>query len=289
MLLGAIEAGGTKFVCAVGNENGDIFERIIIPTTVPSETMNEVIKFFKLYNIEGLGVGCFGPIDLNTESKTYGYIKKTPKIAWQDYDMVGFLKKELGVPVAFDTDVNVAALGENIFGAAKDVDGCIYITVGTGIGVGAIVEGNILHGLTHPEMGHILIKSHPQDSFEGICPFHKNCLEGLASGPSMEKRWGISAKEISQEHKAWEIESYYLAQGIMTYILTLSPKKIILGGGVLKRDHILKLVREKVLKLLNGYIQSGEIVYHIDNYIVSPGLEDNSGICGALALAKKSL
>ena len=202
-------------------------------------------------------------------------------------EFVGRFKKELEIPVALDTDVNAAALAEITWGMAKGLGSCIYMTVGTGIGVGAIVNGDMLHGLTHPEMGHILVKPHKDDEFEGICPFHKNCLEGLASGPAIEKRWGMTGKDIPVEHKAWKLEAYYLAQAIMTYILTLSPEKVIIGGGVSKQSHLFPLIRKYVVEMLNGYIQTDEILNDIDNYIVYPKLGDNTGICGALALAKR--
>lgn len=288
MVLGAIEAGGTKFVCSVGNDKGEIFNKVIFPTTTPTETMDKVISFFKQHEIEGIGIGCFGPMDLNEDSETYGYITSTPKILWQNYDILGTLKREFSIPINIDTDVNAAALGEATWGAAKHLDNSIYITVGTGIGVGVITDGKIYHGLTHPEMGHVLVQRHQDDDFQGACVFHPSCLESLASGNAIDKRWGMSGKEIPLNHKAWEFEAYYLAQAIVTYILTLSPKKVIMGGGVLKQQHLFPMVRNQVIKMLNGYIQINDIINDIDNYIVYPKLGDHAGICGALALAKKS-
>ncbi|MBZ5749038.1 ROK family protein [Metabacillus rhizolycopersici] len=289
MLLGAIEAGGTKFVCGIGGENGEIYERVSFPTTKPEETMKQVVSFFNQKKIEAIGIGSFGPIDLTKTSDTYGYITSTPKPYWENFNLVGEVKKHFSVPIGFDTDVNGAALGESKWGAAKGLDSCLYITVGTGIGVGAVVEGKLLHGLLHPEMGHILIRKHPEDYFGGSCPYHLDCLEGTAAGPAIEKRWGNKGVELSNDKRVWELESYYLAQAIVNYILILSPKKVILGGGVMKQEQLFPLIRKEVIKLLNGYIQSKDILEGINSYIVPPGLGDNAGLAGALALAHNSL
>ncbi|MGL4337348.1 MAG: ROK family protein, partial [Turicibacter sp.] len=233
MLFGGIEAGGTKFVCGVGNENGQILERIQFDTTTPEETMPQIINYFKGKNIVSLGIGCFGPIDPDVNSPMYGYVTSTPKTAWKDYNFLGELKKHFDIPMGFDTDVNVACLGEATYGAAKGLDSCIYLTIGTGVGGGALVEGNLAHGLLHPEMGHIMLRRHPQDPYEGKCPFHKDCFEGLAAGPAIEARWGKKGHELSENSLVWEIEAYYIAQALVNYVLLLSPKKIILGGGVM--------------------------------------------------------
>ncbi len=193
MLIGAIEAGGTKFVLGIGNKNGEIIEQVSIPTESPEITMTKVVEFFKGKNIKAIGLGSFGPIDPNPTSKTYGYITSTPKIKWVNYNIVGELKKHFDIPIGFDTDVNGAALGELLWGRAKGLKSSLYITVGTGIGAGAVVEGNMVHGLLHPEMGHIMVKRHKDDRYKGICPYHKDCLEGLASGPAIEARWGQKA------------------------------------------------------------------------------------------------
>ncbi|QPA30786.1 ROK family protein [Anoxybacillus caldiproteolyticus] len=287
--LGAIEAGGTKFVCAVGDRNGNVRERVTFPTTTPEETMRHVIDFFRQYDLSALGIGSFGPVDLNRNSATYGYITSTPKQKWANFNFVGEMKRHLNVPIGFDTDVNAAALGEHLWGAAQGLDSCIYITVGTGIGVGAIVENQLLHGLTHPEMGHILIRRHPDDPFPGNCPFHGDCLEGMASGPAIEKRWGKKGAELADRTEVWELEAFYLAQSIANYILILSPEKIIIGGGVMKQEQLLPNIRRHVIDFLHGYVQHETILQHIDEYIVSPGLGDNAGICGALALAIQAL
>lgn len=286
MRLGAIEAGGTKFVCGIGTEQGEVIERISIPTTTPEETLEQVIGFFKTREVDALGVGSFGPVDLDHASPTYGYITSTPKRHWNSFNLVGELKKRFSVPIGFDTDVNAAALGESVWGAAKGLDSCLYMTVGTGIGVGAVSEGKLVHGMLHPEMGHILVRRHEEDSFRGSCPFHGDCLEGMAAGPAIEARWGKKGVELAGNSKVWKLEAYYLAQALVNYILILSPKKIIIGGGVMKQEQLFPLVREQTVKLLNGYIQHDNIVKTIDQYIVPPGLGDNAGLCGALALAK---
>ncbi|MBW8349457.1 ROK family protein [Bacillus sp. IITD106] len=288
-MLGAIEAGGTKFVCAVGNEDGTIIERMKIDTLTPEQTMPEVINFFKKFDVKALGIGSFGPVDINQNSPTYGNITSTPKPGWTNYPFLKTMKDALQIPIEFNTDVNVAALGEMMKGAAQGLDSCLYITVGTGVGAGAVVQGNLLQGLSHPEMGHVLVKRHPEDTFEGFCPYHKDCLEGMAAGPAIEKRWGQKGHELQDKQEVWEIEAYYLGQALMQYILTISPKKIIMGGGVMKQAQIFPLVRKKVQELLNGYVPLPQITEHIEDYIVPPLLGDDAGITGALMLAKRAL
>ena len=288
MLIGAIEAGGTKFVCGIANEHGEILEKVTFPTESPEITMNNVVNFFKNKNIQAIGIGSFGPIDPKKDSPTYGFITSTPKLLWENYNLVGELKKYFSVPIAFDTDVNAAALGEAKWGAAKNLNSCLYITIGTGIGGGALVEGNLVHGMLHPEMGHILVKRHPKDDYKGNCPYHGDCFEGMASGPAIENRWQTKAYELSDNHLAWEFEAYYIAQALVNFILSFSPEKIILGGGVMNQKHLFPLIRENVKTLLNGYVQTNEIVMDIDNYIVSPMLKDNAGLLGAVALVLKN-
>lgn len=282
MLFGGIEAGGTKFICAVGDETGKIIEKIQIPTTVPLETMDQVIHFFKKHPLKAIGIGSFGPIDVDQDSKTYGHITTTPKTAWKDFPLMQTVKEAFPVPIGFNTDVNVAALGESKYGAATGLDSCLYITVGTGIGAGAVVNGQLLQGLSHPEMGHILVRRHPEDEFNGNCPYHRDCLEGLAAGPAIEKRWGQKGDSLQAQQQVWELEGYYLAQALMQYILILSPKKIILGGGVMKQKPVFHSVYHHVKEMINGYVQLPELT----EYIVSPGLGDEAGIIGALELAK---
>lgn len=288
MRLGAIEAGGTKFVVCIGNEAGVVFEKAFFPTDTPEKTMKNIFAFFDEKRIEALGVGCFGPIDLNLGSETYGYITTTPKVKWKNFNIMGALKERYSVPISFDTDVNAAALGESCFGSAKGIDNVLYLTIGTGIGGGAIVEGKLVHGLMHPEMGHIPLRRRNDDPYRGNCPFHESCFEGLAAGPALEKRWGKKGNELARDHPAWELEAYYIAQALTIYILTIAPQKIILGGGVMHQEQLFPLIRKYVQELLCGYIEKAEIVTEaINNYIVSPILGDNVGICGCLALAKQ--
>ncbi len=284
-MLAAIEAGGTKFVCAVGDEKGNIVERIQIPTTVPEETIPRVVEFFRKYQVDAIGIGSFGPIDVNQDSPTYGYITSTPKTGWRNYPFVQALKEAFHVPIGFNTDVNAAALGEATFGAAKGLDSCLYITVGTGIGAGAIVQGQLLQGHSHPEMGHILVRRHPNDLYQGKCPYHHDCLEGLAAGPAIEARWGAKGAELVERTEVWDLEGYYLAQSIMQYILILSPKKIILGGGVSHQEQVYTSIYKYLPELINGYVS----LLDLTSYIVRPGLGDDAGIVGALMLAHQAL
>lgn len=289
MLIGGIEAGGTKMVCAVGDENGVIKDRTSFPTRQPEETFADMIAYYRNWDIQALGIGCFGPVDLNRQSRTYGYITKTPKPGWGNCDIVGAFKDALGVPVGFDTDVNGAVLGEVTWGAAKGLDSAIYITIGTGVGVGVYVNGGLLHGLVHPEGGHILLIRHPKDTYEGKCPFHKNCVEGLAAGPSIEARWGKKAAELADRDEVWDMEAYYIAQAITDYILSYSPQKIILWGGVMHQEKLFGMVRKEVLNLLNGYVAHETITEHIDQYIVPPALGEDPGIMGAIKLGLDAL
>ena len=282
---GSLEAGGTKMVCAIGDEQGNILERVSIPTLAPETTMPAILDFFKNKNISALGIGCFGPVDLDKKSPTYGYITTTPKLAWRNYDIVGVCKKELGIPVGFDTAVNGSALGEATWGCTKDLDNSIYITVGTGIGVGVIIDRKPYHGMLHPEGGHIFLARHPQDPMErGVCPYHELCLEGLASGPSIQARWGKPGVELADRKEVWELEAYYLAQAICSYIMILSPERIIVGGGVAHQEQMMPLIRKEVLRQMGGYI-AAKGMQDLDNYIVLPSLNDNQGILGALKLA----
>ena len=284
-LYGALEAGGTKMVCAIGDENGNILERISIPTRTPAETMGPMIDFFRGKGIRALGIGCFGPVDLNKKSPTYGYITSTPKLAWQNFPIVAEFEKALGVPVGFDTDVNAAALGEATWGCTKDVENSIYITVGTGVGVGVIINGKPYHGMMHPEGGHILLGRHPDDPMVGSgCPFHENCLEGLAAGPSLEKRWGVKGAALSGRKAVWQLEAYYIGQALADYILILSPERIVLGGGVTHQEGLLALIRQETAKQLAGYIRTAA-TQNLDSYIVGVSLNDNQGVMGAVKLA----
>lgn len=280
-MFGAIEAGGTKFVCAVSDENFTIKERVSIPTTTPEETMTEVFSFFDQYELTAIGIGSFGPIDVNKESDTYGYITSTPKTAWKFYDFLGSVKNRYFVPIGWTTDVNAAALGEIKLGAAKGLKSCVYLTVGTGIGGGAVINGELLEGYGHPEMGHIPVRLHPNETYKGTCPYHGDCLEGIAAGPAIEGRFGKKGHLLADQEEVWEMEAYYLAQALMNYTLILSPERIVLGGGVMKQKQLYPLVRQKFAELINDYVQ----VPDLEQYIVAPGLEDNAGILGSLLLA----
>lgn len=287
MRLGALEAGGTKMVLAVGDESGKIEKELTIPTTTPQETIPKMIEFFVEHKVEALGIGCFGPIDLNPASMTYGYITTTPKVVWRNCNLVGAFKSALQIPIGFDTDVNAAALGEATWGSTKGLSDSIYITIGTGIGVGVMQNNSLLHGMLHPEAGHILLMKSEEDSFLGKCPYHKTCFEGLASGPAIEKRWGNPAQALTNRKEVWELEAYYIAQALMNYILVLSPKRIVLGGGVMKQEQLFPLIRRRVTELLNGYIVTREIE-DMEHYIVPAALQGRQGILGGLALATQA-
>ncbi len=286
MLFGALEAGGTKMVCAVGDETGTILERISIPTKTPEETIPAILEFFREKSIMALGIGAFGPVDVKEGSETYGYILDTPKLSWKGFDLVGSIQKELNIPIGLDTDVNCACLGEVTFGCAKGLDTVIYITIGTGVGVGISINNKLHHGMLHPEAGHILLSRHSEDDYKGKCPYHENCLEGLASGPALEERWGKPAYELTEEAKVWELEAYYIAQALVNFILTIMPEKIILGGGVMHQQQMMQLIRSNVTKLLGGYIKTKEM-RDMDDYIVPFSLNDNQAILGCFELAKR--
>ncbi|GLX66231.1 ROK family protein [Paenibacillus glycanilyticus] len=288
MRIGAIEAGGTKFVCGVGNEQGVIEHSISFPTEQQEATLGKVIDYFRENQVEAIGIGSFGPIGLHPGSPLYGFVTTTPKPGWANCDFLGILKQEFHVPYGWDTDVNAAAYGESVWGAAKGLRSCLYYTIGTGIGIGVYAEGQLVHGLVHPEGGHVPVKRHPEDSFGGLCPYHGDCLEGMAAGPALEARWGKKGYELSSDHEAWEMEAYYIAQSITGAILMLSPEKIILGGGVMKQTQLFPLVREAVRRNLNGYVSAVEITDHIEHYIVPPRLGEQAGLCGALALGLRA-
>jgi len=288
-LYGGIEAGGTKFVCAVGSEPGSIVVKTQFPTTTPPETLGKAIDFFREARVplKAIGVASFGPLDLDKISLTYGSITTTPKPGWANTNLIKPLRDAFGVPITIDTDVNGAALGERRWGKAQGLDTFIYLTVGTGIGGGGMANGRLMHGLTHPEMGHILIPHDlSQDPFPGSCPFHGDCFEGLASGAAVAERWGVAPESLPANHEAWRLETVYLARGIMNLILTLSPQRVILGGGIMKVPGLLDGVRKTVKALLNNYVNAPAISDKIDEYIVTPGLGDLAGVLGAIALAE---
>ena len=290
MRLGALEAGGTKMVCAIGDELGNVIERASFPTRMPEETMPDIINYFKDKQIEALGISSFGPLNLDENDPCFGDITTTPKPGWKNYPLRRELMKALGVPVGIDTDVNGAALSEARLGAGKGLDSLVYYTIGNGVGGGAVVEGKLLHGLVHPEMGHMLLRPVENDPTpHGFCPYHDGCLEGMANGPAIEKRWGKSAKELPEDHIAWDVEAEYLAQMCVNTIVMLSPKKIVLGGGVMHQLHLFPKIRKRTLELLNGYVAHSAVLEDIDNYIVPPALGDNAGAAGSLLLALEAL
>jgi fructokinase len=276
--LGGIEAGGSKFVCAVGSgpEDAEIVE---FPTTTPQQTIARVAEFFRAREpVESIGIGSFGPIDPNPESPTYGYITSTPKRGWRNFNFAGAVTDALAVPVAFDTDVNAAALAESHWGAARGLRNFLYVTVGTGVGGGALIDGRLLHGRLHPEMGHILVPhDRARDPFAGNCPYHGDCLEGLAAGPAIEARWGLAGHRLPDGHAAWDLEADYLAHAVVNWTSILSPERIVLGGGVMQRQELFPKLRFRVPALLNGYLALPEIV--------PPMLGARAGVLGAIALA----
>jgi fructokinase len=277
-LYGGIEAGGTKFVCATGSGPNHL-DRITFPTTTPEETIGRAIEFFRTRPaVNSIGIASFGPLDLDPRSPLYGYITSTPKAGWRNTDIAGAVGRALGVPVHIDTDVNAAALAEARWGAAQGVDDVVYLTIGTGIGGGALAGGKLVHGLVHPEMGHMRVPHDiVADPYRGICPFHGDCLEGLASGPAIEQRWGSRAEKLPADHPAWRLEARYLAAGVVNLICTLSPCRVIMGGGVMEQSHLLPMIRDEVCVMLNGYVVLAEIVW--------PLLGKDTGVLGAIALA----
>lgn len=285
MKLGAIEAGGTKFVCAVSDENITIEDRTQFPTTTPEETMAQVFTYFEQHPVDAIGIGSFGPVSLNEETDNYGFITNTPKLAWKNYDFLGAMKAHFDIPFYFTTDVNVAAYGEYKAGAGRGKQNILYWTVGTGVGASYLQNGGFLQGYSHPEMGHILLRHDPRDhGFEGVCPYHGDCFEGLAAGPSIEKRFGKKGNEIDPSDEFWEIEANYIAQACVNATLILRPDIIIFGGGVMKQSQLFPQIQKEFVKQLADYVDFPEI----SNYIVHVELGDDAGITGALMLAKKA-
>lgn len=290
-----IEAGGTKFVCTVALGPGEVIAQERFPTTIPVETIGRTILFFQPYidrkELISAGIATFGPVDLDKNSNTYGYITSTPKPGWAQTNLLGAIRDALKLPCGFDTDVNAAAFGEYYWVAEnRELDPLLYITVGTGIGVGGIVNGKTLHGLIHPEAGHMFIPhDRTADPFPGICPFHEDCVEGLASGPSMAKRWGQPAETLPDDHPGWDLEAKYIGFLISNLLLNFSPKRIVLGGGVPQHAGFIPKVRKLVQQQLNGYIQSSKVTDTIADLIVSPSLGNQAGVMGAIALAKTAI
>ena len=289
--FGGIEGGGTKFVCGIGTGPDDL-ELASFSTTSPQATVEKVAEFFRAHSqgpLAAVGIGSFGPVDIHPDSPTFGYVTSTPKQDWRHFDSAGAIGKELGVPVGFDTDVNAAARGEAQWGAGRGVRNFVYLTVGTGIGGGAITHGNLIHGLVHPEMGHIRIPHNfTKDPYPGGCPYHQDCLEGLASGPAMQARWGVPPCDLPKDHPGWALEAHYLGLGLATWVCTLSPQKFILGGGIMQQAHLFPMVQQELARSLNNYIQAAELLEKIDQYVVPPQLGNRSGVLGALVLAERA-
>jgi fructokinase len=290
-LVGGLEAGGTKFVCAVGTGPDDVRAEVRIPTTTPEETIGRVVTFFaeqaSRASLASFGVASFGPVDLDPRSATYGSITTTPKPGWRHVELVAPLRRALGIPVTFDTDVNAAALAEHRWGAAQGVSSVVYVTVGSGIGGGIVLDGRPVHGLVHPEMGHQrLPHDRARDPFPGVCPHHGDCWEGLASAPALAARWGQPAETLPDAHPAWDLEADYLALGLANVVLVLSPQRIVLGGGVMTRASLWPMVRAKLVAVLGGYVSSRALGDGIESYVVPPALGERAGVLGALLLAQ---
>ena len=280
-------------ICAIGNENGQILDQTSIPTSTPDETMPAVIEYFKAKiapdlpeedRIVALGIACFGPVDVRPKSKTYGYILNTPKIPWRNYPIVETMQDALNIPVGFDTDVNGSLLGEATWGCAQGLTDAVYFTIGTGIGMGAMSGGNLIHGMLHPEAGHLIMSRVEGDNYKGHCPNHAACFEGMASGPAIQDRWGKPAKDLKDMPEVWELEAKYIAQALMDITMTLSPQKIILGGGVMSQTQLFPLVRKYVAEYINDYITTKEL-RNMNAYITPAALNGNQGIMGAIKLA----
>jgi fructokinase len=287
-VYGGIEAGGSKWECAVGTGPDDLRATETIRTTTAEETIGRTVAFFEREGpVDAIGIGSFGPIDRRLSSPTWGHITTTPKPGWTNTDVGPEIRRRLSVPIAFDTDVNAAAVSEHRWGAARGVETFCYITVGTGIGGGAMVDGKLLHGLVHPEFGHMRVPhDHGADPFPGICPYHGDCLEGLASGLAIEARWGRSGVELAVDDAVWELQAGYLALALVCVICVLSPERIVIGGGVMKQPGLLSLVRRRVAGLMNGYLGTTAVGEEIDGYITLPALGSRAGVLGAIALAE---
>ncbi len=290
MRIGALEAGGTKMVLGIFDEEGRLLEKTKLPTRSPDKTMPEMLAFFREHGIERLGIGTFGPVDLRPDSPDYGTITATPKLDWRNYPLLKTFREELKIPAAIDTDVNAAALAECRMGAARGCGNAVYVTVGTGIGAGVVINGKCVHGVMHPEVGHMLLCPHPNDPLpRGVCSYHDRCLEGLASGPALAKRAGQNPENLPDDDPIFTLEAGYLAQMCVNLIMVLSPEKIIIGGGVLQRSYLLNLIRKETVRLLGGYIQVPEITARCDSYIVLPELYPISGLIGAWLLGKEAV
>jgi fructokinase len=290
-LFGAVEAGGTKFVCAVGDENGTLHAESRIATTDPDSTLARVGEFLRDQSrafgpLRAIGLASFGPLVLDRASARYGFIDKTPKAAWSDIDIVGKLAAQFSCPIGFDTDVNGAALAEHRWGAGRDIANLVYLTVGTGIGGGVLVDGTPVHGLMHPEIGHMRPRRHPLEvNFDGVCPFHGDCLEGLASGAAIRARTGTELQDLDAAHAQWQMEADYLGQLCAQVVLMISPQRIVMGGGVMRQERLLPMIRQRMQHWLGGYINRRALLSEVEHYVVAPALGERAGVLGALRLA----
>jgi fructokinase len=289
-IYGGVETGGTWVVCALGTSPDDIVAQETFATGEPGPTLARVAAFFERGpRPAAIGVGSFGPVDLDPQSATWGHVTSTPKPGWAHTPVAPVLRERLGIPVAFETDVTAAALGEHRWGAATGVHNVCYVTIGTGIGAGLLIGGRPVHGLIHPEVGHLLIRHNSErDPFAGACPRHGDCWEGLAAGGAIAERWGADARELPDDHEAWALEADYVAQGILAIVLVVSPERIVAGGGVMERPGLLAAVRNRMMELNAGYLESAMLGDRIDEYVVAPALGDRAGALGALALAQAS-
>jgi fructokinase len=287
-LYGGVETGGTWTVCALGTGPDELVDVRTFRTTEPAETLERIVAFFaERTTAAAIGVGSFGPVDLDPDSETWGYVTNTPKPGWAHTAVAPVLRDRLGVPVRFDTDVTAAALGEHRWGAGAGTDNLCYLTVGTGVGAGLLVDGRPLHGLVHPEVGHIRIPhDRRRDPFEGTCPMHGDCWEGLAAGGAIAARWDADPAELADDHPAWALEAEYVALGIFAIVCVASPRRVIAGGGVLERAGLLPAVRDHLRRLNAGYLENPLLNERIDSYLVAPQLGDRAGVLGAVALAQ---
>ena len=286
-LYGGIETGGTTCVCALATEAGEILARAEVPTSDPDTTLGRLVGFFREHELpEAIGIGSFGPVDLDADSPTWGHVTTSPKLQWRNASVAPRIRDELGVPVSFDHDVAAAAYGEHTWGAGQGLPSVAYLTVGTGIGVGLVIGGSVWYGALQPEVGHIRIPRVPGDTYEGSCPWHGDCWEGLACGPALAARYGCDPAQLPDDHRAWELEAEYTAAGILAIALVVSPHRLIVGGGIGRREHLLERVRQRVRELFNDYLESPLFGQEIDSYLVTPQLGADSGVLGAVALAR---
>jgi fructokinase len=286
-LYGGVETGGTWCVCAVGSGPEDVRSQEVFRTGEPEPTLERIARFFAQgERPAAVGIGSFGPIDLDPESRTWGYVTSTPKPGWQHTPVASVLQERLQLPVAFDTDVNAAAVGEQRWGAGADVDSLCYLTVGTGVGAGLVIDGKPVHGLVHPEVGHLRIPHDlRRDPFGGSCPVHGDCWEGLAAGGAIQQRWGVTPQDLPVEHPAWPLEAEYLALGILSIVSVASPHLVILGGGVMEQPGLMAMVRSRLRELVAGYLETPLLGDDVERYLVAPALGERAGVLGAIALA----